>query len=90
MGRPAGWMKELTGRAQMKSPGNPSLRREVERLFWREIANGLTSDDAAAAVGVSQAAGSRWFASVAECRRFWLSPSPTAICPSRNRRRSPC
>lgn len=61
MGRPAGWMKELTGRAPMKSPGKPSLRRDVERLFWREIAKGLTSEDAATAVGVSQAAGSRWF-----------------------------
>ena len=61
MGRPAGWMKELTGRSPMKSPGAPSLRREVERLFWREIARGLGSDEAAAAVGVSQAAGSRWF-----------------------------
>ncbi|MBE1605705.1 hypothetical protein HEB94_002553 [Actinopolymorpha pittospori] len=54
-------MKELTGRAPMKSPGKPSLRREVERLFWREIAKGLTSEDAAVAVGVSQAAGARWF-----------------------------
>ena len=41
--------------------GAPSLRREVERAFWREIAKGLTSEDAAVAVGVSQAAGSRWF-----------------------------
>ena len=61
MGRPAGWMKVLTGRSAMKSPGAPSLRRDVERLFWREIARGLTSEDAANAVGVSQAAGSRWF-----------------------------
>jgi len=45
----------------MKSPGAPALRREVERLFWREIAKVLTSEDAAIAVGVSQAAGSRWF-----------------------------
>jgi IS30 family transposase len=61
MGRPAGWMKALTGRSPMKSPGAPALRRDVERLFWREIARGLTSEDAAIAVGVSQAAGSRWF-----------------------------
>src|SRR5215212_5883026 len=61
MGRPAGWMKELTGRAPMKSPGKPSLRRDVERLFWREIVKGLTSEDAAIAVGASQAVGSRWF-----------------------------
>lgn len=57
MGRPAGWMKELTGRSAMKSPGAPSHRREVEREFWREIARGLTSDDAAIAVGASQAVG---------------------------------
>jgi hypothetical protein len=61
MGRPAGWMKALTGRSPMKSPGKPSLRRDVERLFWREIARGLTSEEAAVAVGVSQAVGSRWF-----------------------------
>jgi hypothetical protein len=45
----------------MKSPGKPSLRRDVERLFWREIANGVSSEDAALAVGASSAAGSRWF-----------------------------
>jgi IS30 family transposase len=45
----------------MKSPGAPSLRRDVERLFWREIARGLTSENAAIAVGASQAAGGRWF-----------------------------
>src|SRR4051794_4192401 len=61
MGRPAGWMKELTGRSALKSPGHPSLRRESELWFWREIAEGLSSEDAAAAVGVSSAVGSRWF-----------------------------
>ncbi len=61
MGRPAGWMKELTGRSPMRSPGAPSRRREVEREFWRVIATGVTSEQAAAAVGVSQAVGSRWF-----------------------------
>ncbi len=61
MGRPAGWMKELTGRSAMRSPGAPSHRREVERLFWREIAKGLLAEEAANAVGVSQAVGSRWF-----------------------------
>ena len=45
----------------MKSPGAPSLRREIERQFWREIAAGLIPREAAEAVGVSQAAGSRWF-----------------------------
>ena len=61
MGRPAGWMEELTGRSPMKSPGAPALRRKVEREFWCEVAKGATSGEAAAAVGVSLAAGSRWF-----------------------------
>ena len=33
MGRPAGWMQDLTGRGAMRSPGGPSLRNEIERLF---------------------------------------------------------
>ena len=61
MGRPAGWMKELTGRSPMKSPGAPAHRRDVEREFWRVIAKGVTSEEAAAAVGVSSAVGCRWF-----------------------------
>jgi IS30 family transposase len=74
MGRPAGWMKALTGRAPMKSPGKPSLRRDVERLFWREIAKGLSSEEAAIAVGASQAAGSRWFRERGGMPTFMLAP----------------
>lgn len=54
-------MKALTGRELMKSPGAPSVRREVERAFWQEIRTGVTSEAAAAAVGVSSAVGTRWF-----------------------------
>ena len=61
MGRPAGWMQELTGRSPMKSPGAPSHRREIEREFWKQVATGITSEAAAEAVGVSQAVGGRWF-----------------------------
>jgi IS30 family transposase len=61
MGRPAGWMRALTGRSLMKSPGPPSHRREVEREFWRQIATGVTAEQAAVAVGASQAVGARWF-----------------------------
>jgi IS30 family transposase len=61
MGRPAGWMQELTGRSAMKSPGRPSSQREVQRAFWRAIAKGLRSAEAGVAVGASGAAGSRWF-----------------------------
>ena len=61
MRRPAGWTQKLTGRVAMRSPGAPSLRREVERQFWKLIATGVTSEKAAEAVGVSQSVGGRWF-----------------------------
>ncbi|HCL2633986.1 TPA: helix-turn-helix domain-containing protein, partial [Pseudomonas aeruginosa 3C2A] len=54
-------MQKLTGRGAMRSPGAPSLRRETERLFWEQIATGITSEKAAEAVGVSSAVGTRWF-----------------------------
>jgi transposase InsO family protein len=54
-GRSAGWMKKLTGRGAMRSPGAPSHRREVERQFWEQVATGMTSERAAEVVGVSAA-----------------------------------
>ena len=61
MGRPAGWMKKLTGRAVLRSRGAPSHRREVARQVWQQIATGITSERAAEAVGESQPVGTRWF-----------------------------
>src|SRR3546814_5899304 len=54
-------MQKLTGHGAMRSPDAPSLRREVERQFWKQIATGITSEKAAEAVGVSQPVGTRWF-----------------------------
>jgi IS30 family transposase len=45
----------------MRSPGRPAVSREVERRFWAKIAEGLTSEDAAVACGVSAPVGTRWF-----------------------------
>jgi hypothetical protein len=67
-------MIELTGRGPLKSPGAPSLRRDVERLFWHEIAKGASSAEAALAVGASQAAGSRWFRERGGMATFMLRP----------------
>lgn len=55
MGRPAGWTTMVTGRPAMRSPGRPGVNeyREVRRQFWRRIAEGLSSEEAAAACGVS-------------------------------------
>src|SRR6266566_3529698 len=49
-------------RGQIWSPGRPSVARREDRVrFWGAIALGVSSQDAAAAAGVSQAVGSRWF-----------------------------
>ena len=45
----------------MRSPGRPAPSRAVQRQFWRLIATGITSAEAALAVGVSVPVGSRWY-----------------------------
>src|SRR5918994_1691336 len=62
MGRPRGWAAAASGRPPMRSPGRPSVaRREHRQRFWKAIALGLSSEDAAVVCGVSQAVGTRWF-----------------------------
>ena len=49
-------------RGQMWSPGRPSVARREDRVrFWRSVAAGVSSTDAAAGAGLSPAVGSRWF-----------------------------
>jgi IS30 family transposase len=49
-------------RPRMRSPGRPPVsRREDQQRFWRKIAEGLSSEDAAIACGVSAPVGTRWF-----------------------------
>ncbi len=45
----------------MRSPGRPEPSRAVQRQFWRLIATGITSAEAAVKVGVSVPVGARWF-----------------------------
>lgn len=45
----------------MRSPGRPEPSRAVQRQFWRLIATGITSAEAALRVGVSVPVGARWF-----------------------------
>jgi IS30 family transposase len=62
MGRAPGWATTVTGRPAMRSPGRPPVgRREHRQRFWLAIAEGMSSEDAAVAAGVSPAVGSRWF-----------------------------
>ncbi len=53
---------EKAGRARMRSPGRPPVGRiDHRRRFWRAIARGDTSLEAAAFAGISGPVGVRWF-----------------------------
>lgn len=55
------WRADRALRPAMRSPGRPEPSRAVQRAFWSLIATGLTTAEAALAVGVSVPVGSRWF-----------------------------
>lgn len=58
----------------MRSPGRPGLNREFERRFWIGIAEGLSTEDAAASCSASPAVGARWFRQAGGMRPISLSP----------------
>jgi hypothetical protein len=59
----------------MWSPGRPSVaRREDRQRFWAAIADGLPSDQAGVAAGVSPAVGVRWFREGGGMRSVSLAP----------------
>lgn len=55
------WRADRALRPAMRSPGRPEPSRAVQRQFWRIIATGVTTAEAATMVGVSVPVGSRWF-----------------------------
>ena len=55
------WAADRAMRAPMRSPGRPEPSRAVQREFWRLIAAGITTVQAAEGVGVSAPVGVRWF-----------------------------
>ncbi|WP_373320517.1 IS30 family transposase [Virgisporangium aurantiacum] len=55
------WAADRALRPPMRSPGRPEPSRAVQRDFWRQIASGVTTVEAAEAVGVSGPVGIRWF-----------------------------
>jgi IS30 family transposase len=62
-------------RGKMRSPGRPpGWQRDQRQRFWIEIAQGKTSEDAAIAVGVASAVGSRWFREAGGMCPVGLSP----------------
>jgi IS30 family transposase len=55
------WAADRALRPPMRSPGRPEPSRAVQREFWRLIATGITTVEAALGVGVSWPVGTRWF-----------------------------
>ena len=55
------WAADRALRPPMRSPGRPEPSRAVQREFWRLIASGVTTVEAAEGVGVSWPVGARWF-----------------------------
>ncbi len=64
-------------RPRLRSPGHPKFPRHVEVAFWEQIAEGLLPEEAAAAVGVAQAVGARWFHNAGGMPPFDLKFKPT-------------
>src|ERR1043165_3857233 len=55
------WAADRALRPPMRSPGRPEPSRAVQREFWRLIAGGMTTVEAAESVGVAWPGGARWF-----------------------------
>jgi hypothetical protein len=82
------WRADRALRPAMRSPGRPEPSRAVQRQFWRLIATGITSAEAALAVGVSVPVGTRWFRHAGGMPPISLAEPTAATCPSRSVRRS--
>ncbi len=83
------WAADRALRPPMRSPGRPEPSRGVQREFWRLIATGVTTVEAALHVGVSWPVGARWFRHAGGMPPAWTNP-PAAICHLPNARRSRC
>src|SRR5437763_9418765 len=68
---PAGALAGQTAQRGLWSPGGS---RAGCGIFWVEIANGVTSEQAAVAVGVASAVGNRWLREAGGMRPICLAP----------------
>ncbi len=63
-------------RSALRSPGRPGIAQREHRLrFWKAIAAGRSSEDAATDAGVSAPVGSRWFREAGGMPPSTLAPS---------------
>ena len=72
---------ERSTRDKLNSPGRPPVwQRETLCRFWRAVAEGLSSEDAAVEAGVSAPVGTRWFRSSGGMPPTHLAPSAARQC----------
>ena len=78
------WKSERSKRGKLSSPGRPPVwQRENLCRFWRGVATGLSSEEAAIEAGVSGPVGIRWFRSSGGMPPTHLSPA-AALPKNRN------
>ena len=71
---------ERCTRSKLRSPGRPSAwQRDNHCRFWHAIAQGRTSEEAAADAGISTPLGPRWFRSSGGMPPTHLVPSAPAL-----------
>ncbi len=75
-------------RPKMRSPGRWGFPRRVERDFWRRIAQGLRTAEAAETVGVSEVIGGRWFREGGGMPPMTLTEPTAVICRSSSGKKS--
>ncbi len=67
-------------RGEMTYPGRPPVwKRENLCRFWRAVAEGLSSEEAATVAGVSGPVGVRWFRSSGGMPPTHLSPAAAPV-----------
>ena len=77
------------GRPAMRSPGRPrGAGRAEPHRFWKAIARGLSSEEAAVSCGVSPPVGGRWFREGGGWRRSAWRRRRLVPCPVRSGGRS--
>lgn len=81
---------DRASRPPMRSPGRPEPSRAVQRQFWRLIATGISSAEAALKVGVSVPVGVRWFRHAGGMHRSHWPSRPAGTYRSTSAMRSPC
>ena len=75
-------------RAKMRSPGHPPFHRELESLFWIEIAKGLLPPKQPTLLARRNRSGSVGSTILVECHHSNLNPYRAATCHLTNVRRS--